>query len=92
MNIDSRLDDLHHSDHDENGVKGKWYCGQGEGWTFYPEGTPEITLGNESMLTISEAAKQSLGILGNKLDVSRLFRKDVKRSGVHIVVRKKKSG
>lgn len=63
MDTDSRLDALHHSNYDEHGRPGKWYCSQGEGWTFIPEGTPEITLGPESLMTSEQAAKSALKIL-----------------------------
>jgi hypothetical protein len=71
MDIDSRIDDLHHSNFDENGRRGKWYCTQGEGWTFWPEGTKEITLGPESLLTIEQVSKEALSILQKYLTPSR---------------------
>jgi hypothetical protein len=63
MDVDSRIDAIHHSDHDEYGNKGKWYCQQGEGWTFWPEGTPEITLGPDALMTINEVSRESLALL-----------------------------
>ena len=38
MDIDPRLDAVHHSQFNQDGVHGTWYCSQGEGWTFYPSG------------------------------------------------------
>ena len=53
------------------GPGGEHYIGQGEGHTFYPEGTPVIILGPESWLTNEEVSNMALSILRRCLEESQ---------------------